>query len=98
MAAGREITAVALKKGHMATAASRAQILNTEKLDRRTAYSRQPALRLLLAERSDDILPILRDELVRIPNQRAFVTELDFASGQVRRGPEVTRQPKYTKK
>jgi signal transduction histidine kinase len=98
MAAGREITAVALKKGHMATAASRAQILNTEKLDRRTAYSRQPALRLLLAERSEEILPILLDEIVRIGYQRAFVAEVDFESGQVQVSAEVNCPPKYTKK
>jgi signal transduction histidine kinase len=50
----------------------------------READSRIPAaLRLLHAERSDEIFPILMEEIVRLGYPRAFVLSADFETGAV---------------
>src|SRR6266403_1133479 len=50
----------------------------------RDADSRIPAaLRLLHAERSDEIFPILMEEIVRLGYSRAFVLSADFETGAV---------------
>src|ERR1700719_3067189 len=43
-----------------------------------------PALRLLSAERSEEIFPILLEEIVKIGFPRAFVLEADFDNGDVK--------------
>src|SRR6266550_3710663 len=42
------------------------------------------ALRLLSAERSEEIFPILLEEVVKIGFPRALVLEVDFESGEVK--------------
>jgi len=42
------------------------------------------ALRLLSAERSEEIFPILLEEVVKIGFPRALVLEVDFESGELR--------------
>src|SRR5712692_1371279 len=42
------------------------------------------ALRLLSAERSEEIFPILLEEVVKIGFPRAFVLEVDFENGEVK--------------
>jgi hypothetical protein len=46
--------------------------------------SESPALRLLSAERSEEIFPILLEEIVKIGFPRAFVLEVDFENDEVK--------------
>jgi len=46
--------------------------------------SREAALRLLAAERSEEIFPILLEEIVHLGVARALVLEVDFDSGEIR--------------
>ncbi len=46
--------------------------------------SREAALRLLAAERSEEIFPILLEEIVHLGFPRALVLEVDFDSGEIR--------------
>ena len=48
------------------------------------AAAESPALRLLSAERSEEIFPILLEEIVKIGFPRAFVLEADFDNGDVK--------------
>ena len=53
------------------------------------------ALRLLSAERSEEIFPILLEEVVKLGFPRALVLEVDFDDGVVRpatRGPPCHRR------
>src|SRR5881227_3879874 len=98
MAAGRGQTAVAMKKETAAPVPERAQASSVEKLDRRASFARQPSLRLLLAERSEEVLPILLDEIVRMGYPRAFVASSNFESGQISVSAEVNCPTNYTKR
>ena len=98
MAAGRGQSAVAMKKESMAAVPERAQASGVDKLERRASFARQPSLRLLLAERSEEVLPILLDEIVRMGYPRAFVASSNFESGQISVTAEVNCPPKYIKR
>src|SRR5438105_2305717 len=53
--------------------------------DRRSTSARdRAALRLLSAERSDEVFPILLEEIVNLGFPRALVTQVDFDTGEVR--------------
>jgi signal transduction histidine kinase len=56
---------------------------NAEIVDQRSS-SESAALRLLSAERPEEILPILLEEIVFLGFPRAFVLEVDFETGEVR--------------
>ena len=45
-----------------------------------------PALRLLGAERSEEIFPILLEEIVSLGFSRALILEVDFDTGQIKPG------------
>src|SRR6266581_3633702 len=96
MAAGRGQTAVAMKRDRAATI--RVRVQEPEKPERRTAFARQPSLRLLLAERSEEVLPILLDEIVRMGYARAFVASSNFESGQISVSEQVNCPPNYVKR
>lgn len=98
MAAGRGQSAVAMKKETVPTASERAQASGVEKLERRSSFARQPSLRLLLAERSEEVLPILLDEIVRMGYPRAFIATSNFESGQISVSAEVNCPANYTKR
>jgi hypothetical protein len=53
---------------------------NEEIVDQRSS-SESAALRLLSAERSEEILPILLEEIVFLGFPRAFVLEVNFETG-----------------
>src|SRR3954471_2382943 len=98
MAAGRGHTAVAMKKESVSPAQARSQASAMEKVDRRSSFARQPSLRLLLAERSEEVLPILLDEIVRMGSPRAFVASSNFESGQIAVSADVNCPANYVKK
>src|SRR6476619_856013 len=51
---------------------------------RRTAQPRRPAvLRLLQAERSEEIFPLLLEEIIALGNPRALVVDVNLDSGEV---------------
>src|ERR1700686_712414 len=51
---------------------------------RRTTQPRRPAvLRLLQAERSEEIFPLLLEEIVALGNPRALVVDVNLDSGEV---------------
>src|SRR5438270_8173131 len=53
--------------------------------DRRSTSARdRAALRLLSAERSDEVFPILLEEIVNLGFPRALVTQVDFDTGEVK--------------
>src|SRR5262249_61238912 len=56
---------------------------NPEIVDQRSS-SESAALRLLSAERPEEILPILLEEIVFLGFPRAFVLDVDFETGEVR--------------
>ena len=89
MAAGEGQSAVAMKKERLSPAPARSQAARMEKVERRSSFARQPSLRLLLAERSEEVLPILLDEIVRMGYPRAFVANSNFESGQIAVSAEV---------
>src|SRR5579859_6223252 len=66
----------------MATAEIR---LQPERVNgRRAAQPRRPAvLRLLQAERSEEIFPLLLEEIIALGNPRALVVDVNFDSGEV---------------
>jgi signal transduction histidine kinase len=66
----------------MATAEIR---LQPERVNgRRAAQPRRPAvLRLLQAERADEIFPLLLEEIIALGNTRALVVNVNFDSGEV---------------
>src|SRR5947209_20501171 len=96
MAAGRGQTAVATKRDRAATMSVRTH--EVEKPERRTAFARQPSLRLLLAERSEEVLPILLDEIVRMGYPRAFIASSNFESGQIAATAAVNCPSSYLKR
>src|SRR6266404_2278095 len=98
MAAGRGQSAVAMKKESVAAVPGRAQVSGVEKLERRSSFARQPSLRLLLAERSEEVLPILLDEIVRMGYARAFVASSNFESGQISVTAEINCPANYIKR
>src|SRR5438270_3176845 len=83
MAPGSDQSAVAMKKESMSTVPARPGASGIEKVERRVGFARQPSLRLLLAERSEEVLPILLDEIVRMGYPRAFIASSNFESGQI---------------
>src|SRR4051795_7333789 len=95
MAAGRGQTAVAMKKESGSLVRSQAP---RPELERRSSFARQPSLRLLLAERSEEVLPILLDEIVRMGYPRAFVASSNFESGQITVSAEVNCPANYIKR
>src|SRR3984893_15230961 len=51
---------------------------------RRTAQPRRPAvLRLLQAERSEEIFPLLLEEIIALGNPRALVVDVNLDTGEV---------------
>src|SRR4051812_15940744 len=95
MTAGRGQTAVAMKKESRSLARAQASGAG---LERRSNFARQPSLRLLLAERSEEVLPILLDEIVRMGYPRAFVASSNFESGQISITAAVNCPPNYIKR
>jgi PAS domain-containing protein len=66
----------------MATAAIRLQPARMN--GRRTAQPRRPAvLRLFQAERSEEIFPLLLEEIIALGNPRALVVDVNLDSGEV---------------
>src|SRR6266850_455141 len=98
MSAGRGQSAVAMKKESVAAVPGRAQVSGVEKLERRSSFARQPSLRLLLAERSEEVLPILLDEIVRMGYARAFVASSNFESGQISVSAAINCPANYIKR
>ena len=49
-----------------------------------TGAAREAALRLLAAERSEEIFPILLEEIVNLGFSRALILEVDFESGEIK--------------
>src|SRR4051812_31737546 len=96
MAAGRGQTAVAMKKESVSPALTRSQ--EPVGVERRSSFARQPSLRLLLAERSEEVLPILLDEIVRMGYPRAFIATSNFESGQIAVSAEVNCPSSYAKR
>src|ERR1700760_2953441 len=51
---------------------------------RRTTQPRRPAvLRLLQAERSEEIFPLLLEEIIALGNPRALVVDVNLDSGEI---------------
>src|SRR5256885_15730397 len=98
MTAAREQSAVAMKKESMGAVPARPGASGVERVDRRAGIARQPSLRLLLAERSEEVLPILLDEIVRMGYPRAFVATSNFESGQIAITAAVNCPPNYIKR
>ncbi|MGZ4895059.1 MAG: ATP-binding protein [Candidatus Angelobacter sp.] len=66
----------------MATAEIRLQLAHMK--GRRTAQPRRPAvLRLFQAERSEEIFPLLLEEIIALGNPRALVVDVNLDSGEV---------------
>src|SRR5215510_10927014 len=66
----------------MATAAIR--FSSARMNGRRTAQPRRPAvLRLLQAERSEEIFPLMLEEIIALGFPRALVVDVNFDSGEV---------------
>src|SRR5947208_5357595 len=66
----------------MATAEVRFQ--PEQRLNGRRAPQRRPAvLRLFQAERSEEIFPLLLEEIIALGNPRALVVDVNFDSGEV---------------
>src|SRR5581483_8654240 len=68
----------------MATATVRKRVSRALEISGRTSALREStALRLLSAERSEEIFPILLEEVVALGIPRAFVLGVDFETGEV---------------
>jgi signal transduction histidine kinase len=68
----------------MATPELRLQKPETAKRRLRLSSGRSPAaLRLLQAERSEEVYPILLEELVALGFERTFIVAVDFESGEI---------------
>src|SRR4051812_27039832 len=98
MTAGEGQSAVAMKKESLSPAPARSRAAGMEKVERRSSFARQPSLRLLLAERSEEVLPILLDEIVRMGYPRAFIASSNFESGQIAVSAEVNCPTNYIKR
>src|SRR4051812_22730553 len=98
MTAGEGQSAVAMKKESLSPAPARSRAAGMEKVERRSSFARQPSLRLLLAERSEEVLPILLDEIVRMGYPRAFIASSNFESGQIAVSAAVNCPPNYIKR
>src|SRR5215467_7324341 len=93
--------AIPSRRERMATPVLRADAAppaGAVKRERRALFGRQPALRLLTAERSEEILPILLDEIVQLGYPRSFVMTVDFETGQIQMAASVNCPQKYQKK
>src|SRR5690348_18419834 len=78
----------------MATAMVRKQLVQaTESLRRNGSVRDSTALRLLSAERSEEIFPILLEEIIALGFPRALVLGVDFESGAVRPVAALKYQP-----
>ncbi len=66
----------------MATSRIQAQAKQDLRLVR--GSSREASLRLLAAERSEEVFPILLEEIVRLGFPRALILEVDFDSGEIK--------------
>src|SRR5579862_8164121 len=71
-----------MRKGAMATSRIQAQGKPELKLVR--GSSREASLRLLAAERSEEVFPILLEEVVHLGFPRALILEVDFDSGEIK--------------
>jgi signal transduction histidine kinase len=71
-----------MRKGAMATSRIQAQGKPELKLVR--GSSREASLRLLAAERSEEVFPILLEEIVHLGFPRALILEVDFDSGEIK--------------
>src|SRR5579859_1289145 len=70
-----------------------------EKIERRLIPERgRAAFRLLSAERSDEIFPILMEEIVALGFPRALVVTLDLESGEIRPVAGINCSPNYQQK
>src|SRR3954454_23800241 len=70
---------------------------NEEIVDQRSS-SESAALRLLSAERSEEILPILLEEIVFLGFPRAFVLEVNFETGEVRPTASLNCEKSFLKR
>jgi len=70
---------------------------NEEIVDQRSS-SESAALRLLSAERSEEILPILLEETVFLGFPRAFVLEVNFETGEVRPTASLNCEKSFLKR
>ena len=66
-------------------------------MDQRSS-SESAALRLLSAERSEEILPILLEEIVFLGFPRAFVLEVNFETGEVRPTASLNCEKSFLKR
>jgi signal transduction histidine kinase len=82
----------------MATLLLRKQQDREDLLDRRRSVSDSTALRLLSAERSEEIFPILLEEIVGLGFPRALVLQVDFESGEVQPGAALNCNSAYLRR
>src|SRR5581483_5529095 len=84
----------------MATPEMRAQAPRlVEKVERRLIPERgRAAFRLLSAERSDEIYPILMEEIVTLGFPRALVVTLDLESGEIKPAAGINFSSNYQQK
>src|SRR5437764_14534460 len=57
--------------------------------------SESAALRLLSAERPEEIVPILLEEIVKLGFARALVLEVDFATGEIKPAASLNGDKAY---
>jgi len=82
----------------MATPLLRKVLDPAASLERRKSARDSTALRLLSAERSEEIFPILLEEIVAIGFPRAFVLQVDFETGEIRPGAALNCSSSYLQK
>src|SRR5215471_19573780 len=84
----------------MATSQMRAQAPQlVPQTENRLVHERgRAAFRLLSAERSDEIYPILMEEIVGLGFPRALVVSLDLESGEIRPAAAINCSPSYQQK
>src|SRR5581483_4995861 len=66
-----------------------------EHLHTQRSSSESAALRIFAAERPEEILPILLEEIVHLGFRSAFVLELDFDSGQMKPSASLNCSSEY---
>lgn len=68
-----------------------------DRLDRQRSSNESAALRLAAAERPDEIIPILLEEIVHLGFRAALVLELDFDTGQIKPSASLNCSPEFLK-
>ncbi|HKW18673.1 MAG TPA: ATP-binding protein [Terriglobales bacterium] len=66
-----------------------------ERFQNQRSSGESAALRILAAERPEEILPILIEEIVHLGFRSAAVLELDFDSGQIKPSASLNCSPEY---